>query len=248
MLTLINMLKLMLVACHSNWADLFRVKPVYVFHHIPKCGGTSLMKVLRRWFILVRDYVDEAPLAEFQLKRHDLSRLRTRHCLCGHFDIAGCYLHERYPQVVGNKEFRLFTFVRDPLELKISLYFYERKMGRQMAPSLIQRLFEEQNYLSRRFPCTSDNYQEVLDRYFFIGITEHLQDSLDQLADMLGKRRLKVPRLNAAERDNEYYDLSPEVISAFRAANPLDYRIYDYCLQRFLRNSPAVSRRDFLCR
>lgn len=237
-----NMIKLMLVARHSNRSDLFREKPVYVFHHIPKCGGTSVIGLLRRWFGLVMDYVDEAPLAEFQHERHDLSRLRTRHCLCGHFDVAGCYLHERYPQIVGNNEFRLFTFVRDPLELKISLYFYERKMGRQMAPSLIERLFEEQNYLAQRFPCTSDNYQDVLDRYFFIGITEHLQDSFDQLADMLGKRRAKVSRLNAAERDHEYSEISPDVIRAFRAANQLDYQIYDYCLQRFLKNSPAAFR------
>ena len=30
--------------------------PVYIFHHIPKCGGTSLSYILNKWFVVVRDY------------------------------------------------------------------------------------------------------------------------------------------------------------------------------------------------
>ena len=33
-----------------------KADPIYVFHHVPKCGGTSMVKALSTWFHPVFDY------------------------------------------------------------------------------------------------------------------------------------------------------------------------------------------------
>jgi len=225
---------------NSRPRDLKKKYPVYVFHHIPKCAGTSMISALRHWFFVVKDYMryyhpEELPF----FIRHpvNIRKLRSRHCLSGHFALPETHLYKRYPGVWQDRDFKIFTFIRDPLEVKISLYYFEKKRGQREGVSLAQHLLERKNYIAGILDCTIDNYKDVLDRYFFIGITGHLQSSLDKLADLLDKRKVKLPVLNLSQRDSQASNLSPEMINRFKAANELDYRIYDYCLTRF-RQTP----------
>ena len=224
------------VLWNSGLEGFKRKYPVYIFHHIPKCAGTSLISALRRWFFVVKDYTryyhpEELPY--FIKHPVDIKALRSYHCLCGHFALPETHIHKRYPGVLHNRNFKIFTFIRDPLEVKISLYYYEKKRGQREGVSLEQHLLERENYIAGVLDCTLDNYKEVLDRYFFIGITEHVQLSMDKLAKLLNKRKVKLPVLNPSRRDPQVSSLPPEIINRFKAANELDYRIYDYCLTRF---------------
>jgi hypothetical protein len=56
---------------------------------------------------------------------------------------------------------------------------------------------------------------------------------MDKLAKLLNKRKVKLPVLNPSQRDSQVSSLPPGIINRFKAANELDYRIYDYCLTRF---------------
>ena len=101
----------------------------YIFHHIPKCGGNSAVQALTNWFLLVKDYprswsnIDNSNL----YKRYcdnpkDLDKLKYYHLLTGHYHLENSFLHQRYPLCLTDKRYRLFTFLRDPLELQLSLY------------------------------------------------------------------------------------------------------------------------------
>jgi len=119
-----------LVLLNSRPGDLIRKYPVYIFHHIPKCAGTSTIFALRHWFLIVKDYwrsyhPEEIPY--FIRHRVRLQSLRSYHCLCGHFELPKTRLDKRYPEVLPNQNFKIFTFIRDPLQVKISLYYYEKK-------------------------------------------------------------------------------------------------------------------------
>jgi hypothetical protein len=231
-----NLVFFPMVLRNSRPDDLKKKYPVYIFHHIPKCAGTSMVSVLRRWFLVVKDYMRYGHLEELPyFIRHpvNIDTFRSHHCLCGHFALPETHLQKRYPQVWQDKDFKIFTFIRDPLEVKISLYYHEKKRGQREGISLTQHLLERENYIASVLDCTLENYKEVLDRYFFIGITEHLQASMDKLAALLNKRKVKIPVLNLSQRDSQVSNLPPGMINRFKAANELDYRIYNYCLTRF---------------
>lgn len=212
--------------------------PVHVFHHIPKCGGQSILRVLRNWFILIEDYRGESAYKE----PADLAKLRTIHCLCGHFELEGHHLYERYPEIYGTDKFRLLTFLRDPLETKLSLYRYEKELYDSKV-SLEEHLLTRNNYLASIFPVTFDNYRDVLNQYFFVGIIEEAQASIDLLASLLNKPRQTVPWINKTNKDNErgISNIPGKYIEKFHQENQLDYALYRYAWERYER---MIARRN----
>lgn len=195
--------------------------PIHVFHHLPKCGGTSVLHALSRWFRLVRDYRDGwSPQTPAPI---DLRKLSTNHCLCGHFDHGDLLLGRRYPSILADPRLQLFTFVRDPLEAKLSLYHYERKHRRTTVP-LERFLLDRPNYLSERFPLNSETFTDVVARYAFIGTTDNLQSSFDRLAELLGKPDVPIGRSNAASKSAPH--LHPDFIAQFKEENQTDYALY----------------------
>jgi hypothetical protein len=209
--------------------------PIYVFHHIPKCGGTSVRQSLDNWLSIVKDY-RKGETRQYP-EKVDLSALRACHCLCGHFEIDGYYLHQRYPEILASDRYRIITFVRDPLQIQLSLFKYEKLKGRAKTDSIVEHLAYRPNYLANRFPAALHDYKKVIDRYFFIGILEEAQKSMDLLASMMGKRPISLPRLNQSrtdrDKDPSEEKISPKVETMFKEDNALDYLVYDYCLAKF---------------
>lgn len=218
----------------STFKDIFRRRfgpaPRYIFHHLPKCGGTSVRHALENWFHPIKDYRpagnDAAVLKEYFRHPYDLDALRAEEVLCSHFEERGSHLHERYPAALASPRFRIFTFVRDPLEVQLSLYFHEKRLGAAQQP-LEAHLLLRPNYLAARLPCTLADYREKLRRYFFIGRLDRGQESFDRLAARLGKPPLKLPVKNRSKRES--LALSPSFAEEFRGANELDYLLYEEC-------------------
>ena len=225
--------KMSFVQVRRLFAALSPESPVYIFHHIPKCGGTSLLQVLDKWFVTIKDYrygwTMDYP------KKVEINRLRSAHCLCGHYELDGYYLHQRYPEVLISDKFKLFTFIRDPLQIRLSLYRFEKKNNVGKSGNIEEYLFNRLNYMANRFPATRENYKEVVDRYFFIGILEEGQASLNFLARLIGKKAHKMPCVNRTERDgvSDIERLPKELVKRFREENAIDYLIYEYCLKKF---------------
>ncbi|MEW6312659.1 MAG: hypothetical protein AB1513_01225 [Pseudomonadota bacterium] len=212
-------------------------QPIHIFHHIPKCGGTSVRYLLGQWFQIIEDYRKGWSM-EYP-EKVNLAAMQPHQCLCGHFELDGYHLYQRYPEVFTSDRYRVFTFVRDPLQVRLSLFKYSTSNGVPMHKSIEDALSDNTrfNFLARRFPVTMENYQSVLDKYFFIGIIEHGQDSMDILAAKLGKQPLPLPWENRTRQHTERMltkeSLPQELIEKFKHDHALDYMIYDYCLDKF---------------
>lgn len=91
--------------------------------------------------------------------------------------------------------------------------------------------------MAQRLPATTDNYRKVIDRYFFVGILEHGQASVDTLARMINKHSRPLPWKNKTQKDagirHGREELPRESVARFRSDNALDYLIYDYCVSKF---------------
>ncbi|MEO8211499.1 MAG: hypothetical protein ABI840_13145 [bacterium] len=209
---------------------------VYFFHHLVKCGGTSVKDVLARWFKIENDYLEsKGDLNKFLKYKINLSELVHESCVVGHFQYEKILLFERYPKLLKDSgKYRLFTFIRDPLQIRFSMFYYNKNLFDQKNINLQDSMkYFPNNYLASLFPCNESNYKEVLDRYFFIGIVEQMQESFDRLAEILKKKKLTLPYLNRSQKDSQITEVSGKFISKFKADNALDYKIYDYCLQKF---------------
>lgn len=223
------------VSCKEKPAESLKKNPAYIFHHIMKCGGSSVNKVLGKWFNMEYEVVNPGDNINNYIKfRYNTERIFSDVCITGHFQGEGHFLHQRYPESLEKKnEFRVFTFLRDPLKFRISLYYYIRNSGGMNDTSLKDFTEVFPDYISSLIPCNKDNYKEVLDRYFFIGIVEELQESMDILAGLINKKKISVPFENVSQKDEQLSDLNEEVVNSFIKSNELDYSIYRYCLEKY---------------
>lgn len=207
---------------------------------MPKCGGSAMKKVLAKWFALTMDYISLDELwGRIPIRPPiQLSTLNENSCLCSHFEIEANNLFNRYPEItVMPHRYWIFSLVRDPFDLRMSLYYYEIKAGRRDAKnqSLVDYLKTGENYIAKRFACSDNNYKSVLGRYSFIGLQEHLQETVDYLAFLFNKPSIFLEKANVAPRDNQFRRLSSSDIETFIANNRLDYTIYDYVKRRFYK-------------
>ena len=228
-------MKLLPRITQSSNSDFLLKNPAYIFHHLIKSGGNSILSVIQKWFKMEIDreetYGDKSRFIKYKINHLNIF---SDTCITSHFQYEGAFLHQRYPELIDKKEeIKIFIFIRDPLNFRISHYYYTLKDENNSDFTLEQILSCGENWISGLIPCNEFNYKEVMDKYFFIGITEKMQESFDLLADLAGKKRIKLPFANVSEKDDQVFELSKEFIDEFKKRNKLDYMIYEYCLKKF---------------
>jgi len=218
---------------------------VPVFHHLPKCGGTSVLKMLSGWFKLVHDYRQD--WTNSYQDRQNLDYLTPGHCLCGHFELDGYHLAQRYPGMLENPGFWVFSFIRDPLEVKMSLFRYETKNNVNKPRTIEKHLSTRKNYLAGILGVGWDDYRIILDKYAFIGVLEESALSIEMLASLLKKNKTELPWENKTIGDKNHSQeaLTNLIVQQFKEENSLDYAIYNYAVERFKILSEAYNNHRY---
>lgn len=213
--------------------------------HVPKTGGTSVMRIFRAWFGegFLSHYFDRG--TNSMPTRHDLAtahRPERPVVVYGHFNASrGFGVADYYPQV---KQF--VTIVRDPFERAVSGYFYVQQQfqrGASWWEGSRPAAMTLREYLSRKsegppllfspISLTLDNYREILEMFFVeIGITEKLDESLRRIARSLAMDydSSMLPTENRSLRTQE---IPNDLRESFIERHPLEYAIYNYAAARF---------------
>jgi hypothetical protein len=229
-------------------------EPSFLFHHIPKTAGTSFMAYLHNWFHVFSDYQGlYGSREDFRMHPVDLNMLSAANVLAGHWNTPPSAIDLRYPNLKGDSRFYFFSFLRDPLQMHISMFNYRWKMDpidcerHEKYSNLSNYIRSVQNEIANLMGCNQYDFENILDRYFFIGVTEKMNESLRvfknktlqileqypesamakrQIYIINNKPDLPTQRLNVVNRKEDKSQISQDDVEYFMGRNTLDYEIY----------------------
>lgn len=216
-------------------------KPV-LYTHIPKCAGTSVVRLLKHWFgdgyhKLNQDETKDIVLPRVDTQDEQGNWLSNVKCIHGHFNHGRGYgLPYFYPEVD-----QYFSILRDPFDLVCSMYFFVK--GRSIRGEFWFR--GEQVDIRDEFP-TVEHYvnsypywlfhhlpqdltltnceQKIHERFIYLGVFEDLPTSINNLGTILGKENWEMPHMN----ESTYDEIVPETLrDKFYRDYPLLKRVYD---------------------
>lgn len=174
--------------------------------HLPKTAGTSFCAALEETYgdRLVRDYEDKpirTPVEERNKAALRNSRLNQEKDYSNVKCIHGHFLPVKYSLCKGT---RFVTWVRHPLARLKSHYTYWKRNYHPERASLLHRRMINENWSLDRF-CMAAELKNLysqylwnfpLEKFDFIGITEHYESELLYFSKIILKAELKAHRKN----------------------------------------------------
>ena len=167
--------------------------------------------------------------------------------ILGECDGESCGLHfhdhlSGHKNLLSKKQFDeyfKFTFVRNPWDMRVSLYKYLAKGGhrsltryarRLSFPNWIKRYSNRVNVNTTHTGRTQLSYIEPSENMDFIGRFENLQEDFNVVCNKIGIPRQELPHKNKSKREHytEYYDDETRQIVAEKYAKDIEYFGYEF--------------------
>src|SRR5579871_2749825 len=225
----------------------------FLFDHLPKTGGTAFRTVLEQ--IFGRENV--TPHLEGRSEIWAIQRFWTTRLISGHF-LSLIPWDGRWSNRVR------LTLLRHPIDRAISEYFYWRhhagdggvadKLGEWAQRYDIAEFFKARadseeagvvNFCAMHFASKvsrnlGDKQRTLalamrsLDSYDFVGIYEHLRDSVDVFCCQFRLPPVEeIPRVNVTSSRIGVADLDSRSLDQIVAMNDLDMQLYDWARENF---------------
>ena len=226
--------------------------------HLPKTAGTSFEHSLRRHFgaQLERRYADK-PLHHHPLRRN----LRAaREGLCGRRRqeaagpacVHGHFLPLSYRHMAHRADVRFVTWLREPIDRLLSHYHYWRRAAdsdardtlQDQMQNKVQRRMREENWSFEQFAQRRELrnvYRAFLwgfpvERFDFIGITEHYASDLREFGQRFLDRDLRPAEENRnpahrAGAAGEGYSIDRGLRERLERVHARDLSLYRFALE-----------------
>lgn len=218
-----------------------------IFLHIPKACGTTLIKLLTRWFD--RDAIYMIGTRAREEVMNDLSaKTRDKHSairlIVGH---AAFGLHEAF----GEPGASYITVLRDPVERLLSHFYYARRNPRHpLHPALAsgalgiielaeRRANLQTRYLGGALETTPDETtlaaakENIRNHFVVAGVAERFDETVILLHRVFGRRLFPFASENVSVNREAIASLDASMLRALRDLHALDYALYDFVRERF---------------
>jgi hypothetical protein len=223
-----------------------------IFLHLPKCGGTTLNRIIEWEYDPLRVFSIDPVLFLWsykKLNRWPAKRLARMQVFKGHMPFG---IHQRLPQKAT-----YITFLRDPVERVISAYYFARSYLLHPLHSWISKLTLEEyvqqspnhnvqcKYLSGRpfvgdyhaGPCTYEMLEmakQNLDQNFsLVGLTERFDEGLAILKIIFDWEIAKYAKFNVTRSGLKKPSLPRSLVELIAERNKYDMELYEYAVPRF---------------
>lgn len=223
-----------------------------VFVHMPKCAGTSTIHLMNKY--AAENEIQWQPNIDFLRsvsRRTELVSLyKTKPIsVLGNPIIVGHIFPIRYVNQCNlNKEFRLVTILRDPIQRLMSHYkfFTENTFNGHYLWECFQLQdgsFEEFAFSAEMQNLYSSYISGVdLNMFTYIGIYEDLESSVKACLDSFDisyPEELVVPVKNKT-KSNSVINISSDLERALKDFHSDDYAIYNFALNKFHKKTGRV--------
>ena len=202
-----------------------------IFVHVPKCSGTSVV-------IGLKSYYGEHLFVDRSWRRYRGKKKGWQWHTRLPFDnsviefprpgircVAGHFTHAKYSFLNWPK----FVFLRDPYERMVSHYSVR---GHRRSATWDEFVRSGENGMSR---MVGD-----LRQYFFVGLTEHYEESIDMLEWSAG---IKMRRIHRNFRRVPVYEPTRKERALFRRLNGQDIDLYKKAKKIFKQQRKDVCHR-----
>ncbi len=247
-----NSVYLLFLFCFSIATSFVHMQEMVMFIHVPKCGGVTVLSALQNEYSQenILNCGGEADLVSYHLSLFEFKQL---------FDVP---------------QFKLITFLRHPVDRVLSEQRYCMGRFRDHSDSCLRghRLPPEGDpiYTASNIACKMlsglndadpsisiemhlEHAKKALkEQYFFVGITEKMEESIQVLYSQLGwKIPEKITRFNISPGQ---FDFSEEVLQGIAERNKADIELYELALELFesrkkqlgpFSNQPFYSADDY---
>ena len=203
--------------------------------HIPKTAGTSFRNILK-------DVYGSGSVARLDIRRNielNSKPLKSKKIKPGIRVLHGHFNYQKFMESFDIAEGTpVITWLREPAERVISNYFYLDKILRKelneekkdlnilakMEKTLLEYAATEAN--RNRMSKFLDGISP--EEFYFIGLTEHYEDDLAQLAKRLNWKSYSLHKHNITGRKP---GLDEESLQKIRELNHDDYELYEHALK-----------------
>lgn len=215
---------------------------IFVYHHIPKCGGSTLAKVIDKnhEFDFTDSFVTYGTVEHKPKIRELLDNFN------GH--IRGHFFYEDYIRFLENnieKNLEKCTMLRDPLDRVISTYYYNLENDYTRPGYTFKDFIRDENqnkshnYMTRFL--TSNKYYtthldkaiENLNSFEHVGVLERFDEFLEYLQFELGWDDISYEITNKTSSRPSIGDIDKEDIEIIKEANQKDYKLYEHAENLF---------------
>ncbi len=220
-----------------------------IFLHIPKTAGVTFGSILTRIYRPeeIATYRMKFPLDSYYASVY--AKRKQLHLLRGHFTFGA----HRF--VVA--PFVYLTFLRDPIDRVISLYYFYREWKDGPLYKDVQKISLEEFVTSgitrladngmvrqlsgvgshvRYGSCTQETLQQAkenLERYFLVGLVQEFDRSIEIFSSLLGWQIPEYQPRNVTKNRPKRDEISAQTLAVLEKYNQLDKELYRFGVELY---------------